>query len=327
MPVSKNQMKRIMLLVAELKKNNFPNCVSFARLVARDASLGEVVSTKTIQRDFEALKNEFGAPLVYDFENKGFKLTHDGWSFNCSYIDDAEMLAMVCGAEIAERVFPEPLSSKMRDAVNCQLSENSLGLNVDRAYLDTLLIFSDLNVRIEPGLFSAVFEAWKGAETLDIVYQNDRGGRSERTIEPHVLAYRDRAWYINALCHKTEEFRNFAVHRMISARRTGKHFIRDHEAVLKVREKGLYNYVVVTTVVLACDARSARILAERPLHKDQKARAAKGGKTEFTIPSIGEEELIRWLLSFGGLVSVVSPKRLRGKIADMARTLLKSHAR
>ncbi len=325
MPVSKNQMKRLTLLAAELKKNNYPNCVSFVKLLAKKDGFGETVSTKTVQRDFEVLKKEFKAPFEYDFENKGFKLRHDGWSLSCSFVDDSEMLAMVCGAEVAEHIFPEPLSSRMRDAVDCQLSENSLGLDSDRAYLESLLICSDLNVRIDPNLFSEVFNAWKRTETLDIEYQNDRGGRSERIIEPHVLAYRDRAWYVNGLCYKTDEFRNFAVHRMISAKATGKHFKRNAGAVRRAREKGLYNYDIVSNVVLECEAKAARILEERPLHKDQRSRPGRRGKVEVSLPAIGEEELIRWLLSFGGLVSVVSPKRLRGRIAEMARSLLDGH--
>lgn len=68
-------------------------------------------------------------------------------------IDKNEMLAMVCGADIAEHIFPEPISSKMRAAVDWQLTENSLGLDVDRAYLDSLKICSDLKPG-SPPLFS-----------------------------------------------------------------------------------------------------------------------------------------------------------------------------
>jgi predicted DNA-binding transcriptional regulator YafY len=84
MPLSKKQLLRLFYLVSELKANNYPNCSTVAMYMRR-ADLEDnqhlCCSTKTIFRDIQTLKNDFGAPIDFDKHNNGYRLTDRSWEF------------------------------------------------------------------------------------------------------------------------------------------------------------------------------------------------------------------------------------------------------
>ena len=84
MPISKKQLLRLFYIVSELKSNNYPNCSSVA-MDMRRADLEDnqnlCCSTKTIFRDIQTLKNDFGAPIDFDKHNNGYRLTDKSWEF------------------------------------------------------------------------------------------------------------------------------------------------------------------------------------------------------------------------------------------------------
>ena len=62
MSVQSRQTLRLMKFVAEMRKNNFPNAGSFARLLRRadeEENIPCTCSTRTVMRDIETLKNEY----------------------------------------------------------------------------------------------------------------------------------------------------------------------------------------------------------------------------------------------------------------------------
>jgi predicted DNA-binding transcriptional regulator YafY len=84
MPLSKKQLLRLFYLVSELKANNYPNCSTVAMYMRRadlEDNQNLCCSTKTIFRDIQTLKNDFGAPIDFDKHNNGYRLTDRSWEF------------------------------------------------------------------------------------------------------------------------------------------------------------------------------------------------------------------------------------------------------
>ena len=69
-------------------------------------------------------------------------------------------------------------------------------------------------------------DAAENAECLDLLYVDRIGSESRRTIEPHLLIYKQNIWYVYAWCRKRKDFRLFKVGRIRSARLTGEKFDR-----------------------------------------------------------------------------------------------------
>lgn len=122
MPISKKQLERLIRLTSQLKENRYPNCSTFAsemRKADLDENLNLACTAKTIYRDIQILKNDFNAPIKFDFKRNGYYLTLHNWSFPCPKIfDDTEMLSAVLGARVAAYIFPDPLKSNIRKCVD-----------------------------------------------------------------------------------------------------------------------------------------------------------------------------------------------------------------
>ncbi len=329
MACGKKQLRRMLKFVAMLKENRYPNCKSFVkRLQDEDyyESKDMQCTEKTIHRDIVALKKEFDAPIEYDYYRHGYYLSNHGWDFPCPPVfDEHEMLASVLGARISEDIFPEPLRTSIRKSVDFQLTTNNPDF-LDSAILDALVISSGLNVSINPDVFNCIFEAWKTHKAVLISYVSASEKKSSRLIEPHVLAFKDSAWFIRAYCLKENATRTFALHRMETAEMTDKTFVPDHEIIRSVGDCGPFEYDEIRNVTIRCDETVKRFVTERPVHKTQKLEKLSGGEYLITIESIWEEELIRWLLQQAGRAVILSPRETARKVKAAANKILSAHS-
>ena len=62
MPINKKQLKRMVLFIGEVKTKRYPNSYSFSdylRKIDIDDNIDASCTPRTIQRDIQALKNDF----------------------------------------------------------------------------------------------------------------------------------------------------------------------------------------------------------------------------------------------------------------------------
>ena len=327
MPVNKNRLLRLVKLAAALKENRYPNCESFAADLSRmDIDEGKPLSCtpKTVQRDIATLKHDFNAPIDYDPERKGFFLRHHGWDFHCPIFQEAELMASIIGARLAEDIFPEPVKGNVRRAVDNLLTENNPDF-LDLAQVDTLIVASGLRVSINPEVFRAVFDAWQRHEALSISYKDVAGQTTERIIEPQVLAFRESAWFVKGLCHMRGAPRTFSVHRMLSAKSTGRSFAPDRAMVEEVKAGHLFNYRCYEGIEIECDDNLLPYVSEHRLHGLQKIERKESGRFMLRVSSAPEHDLVAWVLKHGGQAELIKPNAARVRIAEAARLLLDRH--
>jgi predicted DNA-binding transcriptional regulator YafY len=173
MPVNKKQLQRLIRLVAQLKENRYPNCKTFIENLQNADILEDIdakLCRKTILRDIKLLKEEFKAPIRFDRQNNGYYLAK-GWDLKVpQFLNESEMLAAVLGAHLAEEIFPEPLRSEIRNAVNFQLTSNSPDF-LDSTEMNSLIVVPRLMIEINPEIFMVVFRAWQNHEAINIIYE------------------------------------------------------------------------------------------------------------------------------------------------------------
>ena len=72
-----------------------------------------------------------------------------------------------------------------------------------------------------------VFEnAIENCLCLDMLYTDRSGQQTRRTVEPHLLVYKQNIWYVYAWCRTRNDFRLFRIGRIRSARNTGETFTK-----------------------------------------------------------------------------------------------------
>jgi len=327
MPSSKKQMRRLVMLVSELKQNNYPNTTSFAKKLRKkdlDENINIACSSKTIQRDIKVLKEEYGAPIEFDTVQRGYYLKHHGWDFQCPVFEEHDLVAAILGAKLAEALFPNPLKSEVRDATDNLLTENNPEI-LDSATINALVIATGLKVVINSGVFKNVFDAWILRRTLKILYKSSTGKITERTIEPHVLAYHNASWFLKGKCLLRNSIRTFAVHRIKKAEIEEEKFQVDFDLVKEVQEGFLFSYKRIKNIRVKCSASLAPYIIDSPIHSGQRVKMYSDDSFLLTLPEATEYDIISWILTKGGQAELLSPLYLRKKIAETARGILNLH--
>lgn len=325
MPVNKKQLMRLVRLVARLKENRYPTCAGFARELRRcdvDENLNITCTAKTIQRDIRILKDDFGAPIAFDSKQRGYYLRDHGWTFACPLVfNDIELLSVVFGARLAEHVFPAPLKSHVRDAVDYLLTVNNTS-RMERVRMDSLVVIPSNRAVMDDRVFMTLFAAWQNCEVCRIRYLDSKGKATTREFEPHALIVYDGVWYVKGRNPRVKESRTLAVPRMQSVTRLGRTFAQDRRIIKSATEEGLFNPVTVSDVVVRCDPYLSNLVNMHPLHPDQKVSSLPGGGCELRVASMSRYRLITWVMRQCGQARVLSPVEVREAVVGFAKKMI-----
>ena len=330
MPISKKQLIRFVRLVASLKENRYPNCSSFAaELRAADVNenINIACTPKTVARDIQVLKNDFGAPIKFSASKNGYYLTKRSWTFSCpQFFEDTAVFSAVLGARVAEHIFPEPLKQDMRAAVDYLLTNNNPDA-LDQTLVESLVVIPSNRIKVDANVFMPLFLAWQNHEICQIDYLDSRGKTSSRKFEPHAILFYDGAWYTKGFCYVRNQMRTLTVARMKSVTSTGKNFIPNPKIIKTVNEDDVFDYESVENVLVHCDSYLTKLLPVRPLHPTQKIRILPNGESDVSVARLPRQRLITWTLHQCGRASVIKPIGARNEILGFAKTITNNHSK
>ena len=328
MPISKKQLIRFVRLVASLKENRYPNCSSFAAEL-READVNENINIactpKTVARDIQVLKNDFGAPIKFSASKNGYYLTRRSWNFSCpQFFEDTAVFTAVLGARVAEHIFPEPLKQDMRAAVDYLLTNNNPDA-LDQTLVESLVVIPSNRIKVDPSVFVPLFQAWQNHEICYIDYEDSRAQTTSRGFEPHALVFYDGAWYSKGYCHLRKQMRTLTVARMKSVEPTGKKFVPDQKIIKTANEDEVFDYDMVENVVVHCDDYLTKLLAVRQLHPEQKIELLTNGESNVSVKKLPRHRLITWVMNQCGRATILSPCSLNKTIAEFATAIVQKH--
>ncbi len=326
MPVNKKQLLRMIKFIAELKQNRYPNSITFAeKLKQMDLmeNLNISCSARTVQRDIDVLKSEFDAPLKFDPERNGYFLTSNYWEFQCPPLCEELMTSSLLGARLAEDMMPQPLKGSIRDAVDMQLASSNSEF-LDKAFIESLIVASGINVEIDPDIFKTVFDGWRLRRAVKITYKSQDGNHSDQQLDVHVISFHKGIWYVKGRI-ENDTLKIFAIHRIKSVKLTKLEFEIDQEIVEEVRKNGLFNYPKLSGITLCCDASIAFYLQEQQKAKKFKITSQPDGSLIIVLQPVTEFDAMRWILAEAGRIRVMDPEWLREKIVAAGRKIIEAN--
>ena len=331
MPLNKNQIARMIKFTGMMKRGQYPNAKSFVRMLEKAEAnwdeLGDLLcSEKTIRRDIKMLKEVYGAPIEFDHAKNGYYLTRNYWELNVPVLQDEAMLGSLIGCKLAEEFMPEPIRSEIENAVDEELTTNAPEI-LDTGYIDSLIVASGVNVRIQPKVGKLMFDAWQRHEAVFIFYEDRTGKLSRRSIEPHALVYCDSAWYVKAICREKKVERVFALHRILDIELLGKFFEPDIELIRRTKESGLFDFSerMAHDIDVLCDAEIAPHVRERERFNNATKTENGDGTVTLHIPQAPSFEVDQWALSKAGHAKILSPAHLVEQVAEAAEKILEAH--
>jgi predicted DNA-binding transcriptional regulator YafY len=305
----------------EIQAGKFPNATKMAELLE--------VSSKSIQRDFEFMRDRLGLPLAYDGRHFGYYYTHEVASFPTVQITEGELFAMLVAEKALQQYrgtnFERPLMSAFRkmaaglpDSISIHLSD----------WEQTISFRTSAEPLINLETFDILAKASAERLQLEVAYRKPGQRKTElRTVDPYHLANINGEWFLFAFDHLRGEIRTFAPSRMQSVKLTGQQFVRPEKFSLEKRLRdsfGVHSGQGEFDVAVRFDEFAADYIREKRWHPSQRLKELPAGGVDLhmKLSSLGEVE--RWILGWGGHAVVLQPAQLKATVKRAAELILKN---
>jgi predicted DNA-binding transcriptional regulator YafY len=318
LPHSRPPLERMLRIHQALQAGGFPNASSLARAIE--------VSTKTIHRDLEFMRDRLNLPLEFDASRKGYFYDGEVSNFPTMQITEGEIFALVVAEKALQQYrgtsFEKPLLSAIRKME--QALPDTISLNL--ADIEQTISF---RTRAEPILNLEIFDALARAvaerRQLELLYRKPGQKAETRFVDPYHLANINGEWFLFAFDHARKDIRTFAPSRIQSAKPTGKTFERSQKFSLEKRLRdsfGVHSGEGKFEVAIRFAPRAADYIREKKWHPSQSLREFKNGSVELkmNLSSLGEVQ--RWVLSWGGDAKVLQPPELAEAVRQAATAIL-----
>jgi len=290
-------IRRYTLIIEKLKFNQHP---SFEEIKKHLFNVGFEISNRTIQRDIEQIRFEFGIEIMYDRFKNGYYIDYEN-SINIESF--FKFLEIVNTAEL----LTESLSES-KDTLNYILFENQGNLK-GLEHLKTLL------------------QAIKEKRLISFTHYNFGTEKIKQfTIEPYLLReYQDR-WYIVGIEKKLKSERIFGIDRIDNLKLSDKtfkpntkiDFIKLFENIIGVR----YSDAEAEKVVLSFTHTQGKYAKSLPLHKSQRVLIDTDDELRVELKIIPNYEFMQKILMLGKTVTIMEPKWLVDNFkADLKKML------
>jgi predicted DNA-binding transcriptional regulator YafY len=293
------------------------------RLTIDDLAARTGVTTRTIRRDLEALQTA-GFPL--------FDETHDGkkyWTLEhraFKRLDEtgftlAELSALYFSRTLVECLAATPFQKDVRGAFDKLAAALTPGM---RQFLDRLPLV--MQAKADPGTHPASARSKEMSQLLDATLNHRRVAMryhsfsSEREkdylIEPYRVVFAQGALYVVAFVPEYGQIRTFAVDRIRSLSLSEERFEPvDLDEDAFAHSLGVHQGAP-ERIEIEFDPRIARYVKERMWHSSQEIEEQADGTIRLTLNVSNDFALRSWILGFGPLAKVVSPKTLAVQIVE-----------
>jgi len=308
---SRTPLLRMLTIHKRMQSGRYPNCSSLAKELE--------VSTKTVQRDLEYLRDQLGVPLEYDGSRHGYYYTEPVSSFPTISTTDGEVLALFVAQKALAQYKGTPFEKPLANAFEKLAAVLSDDITVDLNELAEALSFRHTGEAItDLEIFGKVTDALHQSRVLRFSYRKLNARRSEdREVEPYHLASIDGQWYLFANDLARKDIRTFVVGRIQSVPRVGRKFKKPADFSLSDRLLGSFGVFKGNghhRVRLAFDTFASQLVRERTWHPTQSVIEKSGGTVELALELDSLEEIERWVLSWGGHATVLAPGELKQRV-------------
>ncbi|MDW2800868.1 YafY family protein [Clostridium boliviensis] len=262
------------------------------------------VSVRTIYRDIDTLSSA-GIP-IYAVQGKG-----GGISLLDDYILDKSLLTEKEQNEIlyalqSLSIAKAPESEDVLDRLSRLFNKNKTSwIEVDFSPWG-----SDEKRSFQ---FTIIKDAILSHRIIEFNYFSSSGEKSARRVEPVKLIFKVHAWYLQGFCLTRNAYRTFKIARMADLLMTEQVFTERVPGELKNGVQAEKTQKWIQVCLRISDEGAYRVYDEF----DEKD-VTKNGEGSFTVTTLLPENewLIRYILSFGADVKILSPPHIRDRLRN-----------
>ncbi|NLV66587.1 MAG: transcriptional regulator [Spirochaetes bacterium] len=318
MNINKLQHARLLFIDEKIRGGKYPNATTLADEYE--------VSSRTITRDIEYMRDSLGAPIEYDSINKGYYYTEQNYFLPAIDIRESDFFA-ICVTEQAIRQYENTPLYETLSAIFNRLKEHlPESIRVNTTWIDTSFTFmNDSFTTINPDVWEIISRGLRQRNSLSISHR--KAGADDdvvRTVDPyHIVNFRGE-WYLIAWCHLRKSVLRFAVSRIHRA------FLLEQNYVIPAdfnfssfigSSFGIMTEPTEHRVSIHFSSGQAPYIAERRWHRDQQIKENSDGSVVLSFLTNSLFEVKRWVLSWGSSARVLEPQHLVDQLRDEIKNM------
>ncbi len=294
------KIRRYTLIIRKITRGTHPTFKEIADYLAEE---GFEISPRTLQRDIEEIRNEFGIKIIFDHTRAGYTIDME---------ENPDVQAFLKLLDLGETA--DIIMDSLRDGKN------------------TLQYVSFEHSSQLKGIefLKTILGAIRKSNKIRIKHTNYATGRThEFEMEPYMLKEYHERWYIVAKVSYAKGFRIFGIDRIQELEVLRDKFKRDKTA--DPSEMFLHNVGVNYSerepeeVVLAFTPLQAKYILSLRLHHSQKVLSGNDKETRLSYYIKPNIEFIQQILMHGDHVKVIKPQWLIDQIKKTLELALKKY--
>ncbi|MDY6367828.1 MAG: YafY family protein [Clostridia bacterium] len=272
------------------------------------------VSVRSVYRYIESLENA-GVP-IYTIRgvNGGFSIV-DTYRLSSNFLTEHEYDKIISVLNAIASEVPDKIVNniilKLKASAKKEFTD-SLDFKAGNLIIDAGPWGNTANYKAKLCVLEQAIEDQK---KLLITYHDRNGKTTERTIDPHVIVFKQGLWYVYAYCNLRKTFRFFKTGRIEKATILNEHFERQDIKRSDLPLDFWHNTVETEEISLEID-KSVLSEVEEWLGIENVEKVK--GKFFATVDLPYDDGLVMKILSFGEGVKVLSPDKLIKRILNVA---------
>lgn len=310
-----NRTDRLLAIVLELQRKG--------KRRAEDLAATFEISKRTVYRDVQALC-EAGVPVVA-LPGQGYALM-DGYFLPPLSFSTDEATMLLLGSEFVAEHFDSQYKAAAHSAsrkIEAVLSDK---LREEVHYLQNSIALVPMNIRTdESEILRKIRRAIIERKTVQFLYHtrfsaDGSSQHNQRDADPYGLLHYAGVWYLVAYCHLRKALRNFRLERIAELQILEKPFARPAGFSLESPAPDNQRNLIIRALF---DPEIADWVKEaKTFFVDHMEDTAEGLLIVLRVRT--ENEVVNWLLSWGGKVKVLEPPSLQKRLIAEATKILEN---
>jgi predicted DNA-binding transcriptional regulator YafY len=309
-----SQAERIYWIDDQIRRKRYPNAVSVMEHFG--------VSRRTAYSDRDYLLTRLNAPLIFNKERNGWVYSDTEYILPFLAFSEKEAASLRRSLLAVQEYLPD------EDSYPLQLVAERLAPVASDGEIVLGAVHLSAQASIPQTLTADCRRATRDRHRLRLVYYGaHRDQITERTVRPYYLLNWRGEQHLIAWCELRSDFRQFFLGRIRDWQvlEPEAAFVRDPSFDIgQYVERGfaLRHGEESVTIRVYFSPYQARWIRERRYHPSQTLEECNDGGVILTLQCAGEDEIRRWVLSFGAEAEVLEPASLRIAVAaalDKAR--------
>ena len=312
-------LDRMQQIFQAIKAGRYPNRLTLSTNIE--------VTTKTIQRDLDFMRDRLNLPIAYNDKRQGYEFTQPVESFPMVELSEAELISVFVAQKALMQYKGTPFEHPLRSAFQKLVSGLDGKITLSWNDLETFISFRSFEiVPTDLKTFQIVSEAVRKSVVLKFEYKKLNASSFEkRSVEPYHLACIQNQWYCFGHDIDRRKMRTFVLARMRNVIGTGQTFTKPKKFSLQNLLKdslGVFSAKGKYNIRIRFDKFAAQLVRERIWHPSQSIQELTSGGIEFRLTLSSLHEIEPWILSWGAHARVLGPAELVRHVAENARKQL-----